>query len=77
MAKAEKMVFCVMVEGWGDREDVYYECGTFSTRDKAEQAMEKLLEGWEADGGTRDEVSWIIEGFPVDAVPSAMEADFI
>lgn len=55
-----KKVFIVQVQGWGDREDEFYNCGTFSTRAKAEAGVEELLESWESDGGDRADVVYEI-----------------
>ena len=60
-------VYIVQVQGWGDSEDEFYNMGAYSTRAKAEAALEDLLEGWEADGGTKDEVVHEIEVITVDA----------
>ena len=55
-----KKVFIVQVQGWGDSEDEFYNCGTFSTRAKAEAGVEELLESWESDGGDRADVVYEI-----------------
>ena len=60
-------VYIVQVQGWGDSEDEFYNVGAYSTRAKAEAALEDLLVQWEADGGERDEVVHEIEVITVDA----------
>ena len=60
-------VYMVQIQGWGDSEDEFYNMGAYSTRAKAEAALEDLLEGWEADGGDRAEVVYEIEVITVDA----------
>ena len=59
--------YIVQIQGWGDREDEFYNCGTYSTRAKAETALEKMLQQWEADGGDRADVVYEIEPMTVDA----------
>ena len=54
-------VYIVQVQGWGDREDEFYNCGTFATRAKAEAGVEALLADWESDGGDRADVVYEIE----------------
>ncbi len=61
-------VYIVQVQGWGDSEDQFYNCGAFSTRDRAEAHVETLLDQWEADGQDRDDVVYEIEVLSVDAV---------
>jgi hypothetical protein len=61
-------VYIVQVQGWGDSEDEFYNCGAFSTRAKAEAHVETLLDQWEADGQDRDDVVYEIEVVSVDAV---------
>ena len=56
-----------MVQGWGDSEDEFYPCGAYSTRAKAEAALEEMLVQWEADGGDRADVVYEIEPLTVDA----------
>ena len=60
-------VYVVYVQGWGDDEDEFAHCGAYSTRDKAEHAVETMLQGWESDGGDRADVVWDIEAMTVDA----------
>ena len=60
-------VYIVQVQGWGDDEDEFYNVGAYSTRARAEAALEDLLVQWEADGGERDEVVHEIEVITVDA----------
>ena len=62
-----KQVYIVQVQGWGDDEDEFYNVGAYSTRARAEAALEDLLVQWEADGGERDEVVHEIEVITVDA----------
>ena len=59
--------YIVQIEGWGDSEDEFYNMGAYSTRAKAETALEELLVQWEADGGDRDDVVYEIEVMTVDA----------
>ena len=47
-------VYIVQVQGWGDSEDEFYNVGAYSTRARAEAALEELLDQWEDDGGERD-----------------------
>ena len=61
-------VYIVQVQGWGDSEDEFYNCGAFSTRKKAEAHVETLLAQWEADGGDRADVVYEIEPMAMDAV---------
>jgi hypothetical protein len=60
-----KTVYAVMIEGWGDREDVFYNCGTHKTRKAAEAALEAMLVDWEDSGCSRDDVVWEIEELAV------------
>ncbi len=60
-SKAKRTVYNVLVQGWGDSEEAFYNCGTFSTHAKAQQHVEKLLQEWEADGSERSDVVWDIE----------------
>ena len=60
-------VYMVQIQGWGDSEDEFYNVGAYSTRARAEAALEDLLVQWEADGGERDEVVHEIEVITVDA----------
>ena len=60
-------VYIVQVQGWGDDEDEMYNMGAYSTRARAEAALEDLLQGWEEDGGDRSEVVHEIEVVTVDA----------
>ena len=60
-----KSVYIVMVQGWGDREEEFYNCGTFSTKAKALAGVEEMLQDWEADGGDRADVVYEIERSPV------------
>ena len=59
--------YIVQIEGWGDSEDEFYNMGAYSTRAKAEAALEELLVQWEADGGDRDDVVYEVEVMTVDA----------
>jgi hypothetical protein len=67
MAKA-KTLFHVYIQGWGDNEDQFYNFGTFSTKAKAEAELENLLQGWEADGESRDHVVWEITTAELDYI---------
>lgn len=60
-------VYIVQVLGWGDSEDEFYNMGAYSTRAKAEAALEELLVQWEEDGMDRDDVVHEIEVVTVDA----------
>ena len=60
MARA-KVVYQLMIQGWGDREEEFYECGTYSTLKRAKEEMEKLLQEWEAGGSDRADVVYEIE----------------
>lgn len=60
-------IYIVQVQGWGDREDEFYNMGTCSTRTKAEALVEELLQDWEADGQDRADVVYEIEEMTVDA----------
>lgn len=60
-------VYTVQIQGWGDREDEFYNCGTYSTRAKAETALEEMLVQWEEDGGDREDVVYEIDVNTVDA----------
>ena len=60
-------VYILQVQGWGDDEDEFYNVGAYSTRARAEAALEELLDQWEDDGGERDEVVHEIEVITVDA----------
>jgi hypothetical protein len=57
----------VQIQGWGDSEDEFYNMGAYSTRAKAETALEEMLVQWEADGGDRDDVVYEIDVNTVDA----------
>jgi hypothetical protein len=57
----QKTVYIVQIQGWGDREEEFYNCGTYATRKKAEAGVEECLQGWEADGGDRADVVYEIE----------------
>jgi len=59
-------VYIVQVQGWGDSEDEFYNCGAYSTRKKAEAALEEMLVQWEADGGDRADVVYEIEVMSMD-----------
>jgi len=59
--------YVVMVQGWGDDEDEFYPCGAYSTKAKADKAVDELLAQWEADGGDRDDVVYEIEPMTIDA----------
>ena len=65
MAKP-KQLFYVYIQGWGDKEDQFYLMGTYSTRAKADAELEKLLQGWEADGLDRADVEWEISEGQLD-----------
>jgi hypothetical protein len=60
-------VYIVQVQGWGDSEDEFYNMGAYSTRGKAEAALEDMLQQWEADGCDRDDVVYEIDVNTVDA----------
>ena len=60
-------VYIVQIQGWGDSEDEFYNMGAYSTRAKAEAALEEMLHQWEEDGGDRDEVVYEIDVNTVDA----------
>jgi len=36
-------VYIVQIQGWGDSEDEFYNMGTYSTRSKAEAALEDVV----------------------------------
>jgi len=59
--------YIVQVQGWGASEDEFYNMGAYSTRAKAEAALEEMLVEWEADGGDRADVVYEIETLTVDA----------
>lgn len=59
--------YIVQIQGWGDNEYAMYNVGAFSTRAKAEAALEDLLQQWEADGCDRDDVVYEIEPMTIDA----------
>jgi len=58
-------IYIVQIQGWGDNEDEFYNMGTFSTRAKAETALEEMLADWEANGSDRADVVWEIEELAV------------
>ena len=60
-------VYIVQIQGWGDSEDEFYNMGAYSTRAKAEAALEEMLQQWEADGGDRADVVYEIDVNTVDA----------
>jgi len=60
-------VYIVMIQGWGDSEDEFYNMGAYSTRAKAEAALEEMLQQWEEDGGDRADVVYEIDVNTVDA----------
>ena len=60
-------VYILQAQGWGDDENAMYNVGAFSTRAKAEAALEEMLQQWEADGCDRDDVVYEIEPMTVDA----------
>jgi hypothetical protein len=60
-------VYIVQVQGWGDSEDEFYNMGAYSTRAKAEAALEEMLVQWEEDGGDRADVVYEIDVNTVDA----------
>jgi hypothetical protein len=55
------VIYALMILGWGDREDEFYNCGTYDSLAKAEAGAEEALAEWEANGGDRTEVVWEIE----------------
>lgn len=59
--------YIVQIQGWGDNEDEFYNMGAYSTRTKAEAALEEMLQKWEADGCDRDDVVYEIEPITIDA----------
>jgi len=59
-------IYIVQIQGWGDNEDEFYNMGTFSTRARAEAALEEMLADWEANGSDRSDVVWEIEEHSVD-----------
>ena len=59
MAKS-KQLFYVYMQGWGDNEDQFYCFGSYSTLAKAEARVEQLLQDWEKDGSSRDDVVYQI-----------------
>jgi len=65
-AKMSK-TYIVQIQGWGDSEDEFYNMGAYSTRAKAEAALEDLLVQWEADGQDRADVVYEIEPMTIDA----------
>jgi hypothetical protein len=60
-------VYIVQIQGWGDSEDEFYNMGTYSTRAKAEAALEEMLVQWEEDGCDRADVVYEIDVNTVDA----------
>lgn len=61
-------IYTVKVLGWGDREDVFYSFGSYTTKAKAEACLEDLLKDWEENiGGRREDVEWEIEEGLLDA----------
>ena len=58
-------VYIVQVQGWGDSEDEFYNMGAYSTRAKAEAALEEMLVDWEANGSDRADVVYEIEELAV------------
>ena len=60
-------IYIVQIQGWGDDESEFYNMGTFSTRAKAEAALEEMLVQWEEDGGDRADVVYEIDVNTVDA----------
>ncbi len=54
-------VYAVNVQGWGDCEEQYYNCGTFYTLSEAQKHAEHLLCEWERAGGLREHVVYNIE----------------
>ena len=60
-------VYIVQIQGWGDSEDEFYNMGAYSTRAKAEAALEDMLQQWEEDGGDRADVVYEIDVNTVDA----------
>jgi len=45
-------VYVLQVQGWGDREDAFYNTGVFSTKAKAAAAERTLIKEAAADGLT-------------------------
>jgi hypothetical protein len=66
-SKQMSKTYIVQIQGWGDREDEFYNMGAYSTRAKAEAALEDLLVQWEADGCDREDVVYEIEPMTIDA----------
>jgi len=60
-------IYIVQIQGWGDSEDEFYNMGAYSTRAKAEAALEEMLQQWEEDGGDRADVVYEIDVNTVDA----------
>jgi hypothetical protein len=60
MSKA-KQIFSVMIQGWGDEEDQFYNCGNYSSLAKAQAGLEAMLDEWAADGNDRDAVVFEID----------------
>ena len=58
-------VYIVQVQGWGDDEDAMYITGAYTTRTKAEAAVQQLTADAHADG--LDDVVTEIEVVTVDA----------
>jgi len=58
-------IYIVQIQGWGDDESEFYNMGTFSTRAKAETALEEMLADWEANGSDRADVVYEIEELAV------------
>ena len=54
-------VYIVQVQGWGDREDEFYNMGACNTPEQAEALVEELLVSWEEDGQDRTDVVYEIE----------------
>lgn len=66
MAKA-KTVYIVQVQGWGDREEEFYNMGACATLKQADELVEELLQQWEEDGCDRADVVYEIEEMTVRA----------
>ena len=54
-------LFTVYVMGFGDNEDAYYACGTFKSREGADDRVASILNDWADGGGEIDEVEWYVE----------------
>ena len=59
------LIYTVNVLGWGDCEDVYYNCGTFNSLAKAKAHAAKLLAEWQNSGGNAANFNFKIERLTV------------